>query len=88
MRAYYHDDLPGDPRLPHIDNTAPSVETETLARIGVLHWSIPIDAAGAWKDEIDRVATEREYKNRGIIEASRELMGAKYEQMSAAVYKE
>ena len=88
MRAYYSDDLPTDPRLPHIAPDAPAVDDATLKSIGVLHWSIPVDATGKWEQEINRVATEREYKNRDVVESSRALMGEEFEQKMAVVWKE
>ncbi|KAI0795660.1 Acireductone dioxygenase [Abortiporus biennis] len=78
MRAYFHDDLPGDERLPH--DTGRSVSTELLKSLGVLHWSVPVDDKGEWEEEIDTIAKDRDYKNRDIIEMSRELLGDSYEE--------
>ena len=88
MRAYYFDDVLSDQRLPHIASDAPAVDDATLKAIGLLHWSIPIDAMGQWEKEIDKVAREREYKNRDIVESSRALMGQEFEQKMAVVWKE
>lgn len=88
MRAYYFDDLPSDPRLPHIASGVPAVDDATLKAIGVLHWSIPVDASGQWEQEINKVASEREYKNRDVVESSRALMGEEFEQKMAVVWKE
>jgi hypothetical protein len=39
------------------------VSEQTLADLGVLYHSIPIDAEGAWKQSIDKFAAARGYKN-------------------------
>lgn len=107
MRAYYHDALPSDPRLPHISPTAPPVTDATLKAIGVLHWSIPVNPAipvdpsgacdpgsipveseGGWEAQIDAVARERGYKNRDVVESSREIMGEAFDEKMRVVYEE
>lgn len=88
MRAYYHDNLPEDPRLPHIDAGAPAVTDETLKAIGVLHWSIPVDAEGKWEQEIDKVAKEREYKNHDVVESGRAIWGDEFDNKIALLYAE
>lgn len=52
MRAYYHDNVMGDQRLPHIDTNRPDVSKEELAKIDVVLWSIPVDADGNWEQVI------------------------------------
>ena len=49
MKLYYYDNVEGDQRLPHFDKSLPSVGQDTLERIGVSHWSIPIDKDGKWQ---------------------------------------
>ena len=88
MHAYYHDSLSEDPRLPHIAAEAPAVTDETLKAIGVLHWSIPVDAEGTWEQEIDKVAQEREYKNRDVVESSRTVFGSEFDNKMALLYAE
>ena len=56
--------------------------------MGVLYWSVPVDAEGKWKQEIEKVAHEREYKNSDIVASSRETMGEKFEGAMAMVWKE
>ena len=93
MHAYYHNTLPGDPRLPHRGRAVP---TGALAAIGVLHWSIPVptnpesldDEHAQWRTDIDKVAAERDYKNRDVVESGRALLGDAFEERMAAVYAE
>ncbi|KAF7353536.1 1,2-dihydroxy-3-keto-5-methylthiopentene dioxygenase [Mycena sanguinolenta] len=86
MHAYYFDNLPTDQRLPHITDPARPVSPETLAKLGVLSWHVPVDGHESGVDESDdefevnRVAKERGYKNRDVINVSREGMGAVYEE--------
>lgn len=85
MRAYYYDDLPGSPTLPH---EAGLVDQATLESMGVLYFHIPIDAEGQWEVEVQRIATERGYKNRDIVESGRVLMGDGYEAAMTRVWRE
>jgi len=86
MRAYYFDNAPGDQRLPH-DSGNP-VSGETLTSINALHWSIPVDDAGKWKQQIDEVAHERGYKNRDIINVSKEGLGDLFESKLKGFFQE
>jgi len=47
MKAYYFDNVEGDQRLPHFDERP--VDEQTLERIGVKYWFIPIDTDGNWE---------------------------------------
>lgn len=85
MRAYYYDNLPGSPILPHESST---VDQATLESMGVLYYHIPIDPEGKWEMEVERIATERGYKNKDIVESGRELMGNGYEAAMTRVWKE
>ena len=49
MKAYYFDNAEGDQRLPHFDESLPPVDKDTLERIGVKYWFIPIDKDDNWK---------------------------------------
>ena len=49
MKAYYFDNVEGDQRLPHFDESLPPVDQNTLERIGVSYWFIPIDKDGNWQ---------------------------------------
>jgi 1,2-dihydroxy-3-keto-5-methylthiopentene dioxygenase len=86
MRAYYFDDQSGDQRLAH--DSGVSVSFETLQAIGVLHWAIPIDDKGKWEGEINAVAKERGYKNRDIINVSKEGLGDAYESKIKTFFEE
>ncbi|GBE77316.1 1,2-dihydroxy-3-keto-5-methylthiopentene dioxygenase 1 [Sparassis crispa] len=86
MRAYFMDELPGDQRLLH-DSGRPATD-EILSNIGVLHWHVPLDAAGEWENEINAIAAERDYKNRDIVVVNKEAMGAEFETKTKAFYHE
>jgi len=77
MRAYYFDNEPTDQRLPH--DTNEPVSAALLEKIGVLYWQIPVDDAEAIPAGVDEVARERGYKNRDIINVSKEGLGDLYE---------
>ncbi|EJD00525.1 1,2-dihydroxy-3-keto-5-methylthiopentene dioxygenase [Fomitiporia mediterranea MF3/22] len=78
MRAYYYDNIPGDQRLPH--DSGESVSQDTLTSLGVLYWQIPLLGDGEVDEEkIDEVAREREYKNRDVINVTKEGLGEAYE---------
>lgn len=49
MKVYYFDNVEGDQRLPHSDESLPPADQNTLERIGVSYWSIPIDLDGKWQ---------------------------------------
>ncbi|CDK26470.1 unnamed protein product [Kuraishia capsulata CBS 1993] len=63
MLAYYHDDdLSVDFREDH--NSGEEVSIETLKEVGVLYFKC------GTQDDVETIATEREYKNRDIIDLS------------------
>ena len=72
MRAYYFDNISGDQRLPHDFSPSRPVEGETLEKLGVHYWSIPVEGN---EPKIDAVAAERGYKNRDVINVSKEGLG-------------
>ncbi|KAL5514141.1 hypothetical protein ACEPAG_2902 [Sanghuangporus baumii] len=84
MRAYYYDDLPGDQRLLH--DSGVSVPVDTLKAIGVSYWSIPVDEKT--DEKIDQVARERDYKNRDIINVTKEGLGDAYEEKLKTFFAE
>lgn len=86
MRAYYMDDLPGDQRLLHDSGNA--VSDETLDKLGVLRWHIPVDPAGEWESQVDKIADERSYRNRDICLVTKEGMGDQYESNLKKFYHE
>ncbi|KAF7353425.1 1,2-dihydroxy-3-keto-5-methylthiopentene dioxygenase [Mycena sanguinolenta] len=99
MHAYYFDNLPTDQRLPHITDPARPVSPETLAKLGVLSWVVPVPPHAASPSnsqgiseeedcEVNRVAKERGYKNRDVINVSREGMGAVYDEKIRGFFEE
>ncbi|TFY76293.1 hypothetical protein EWM64_g7719 [Hericium alpestre] len=87
MRAYYFDNLTGDQCALHDSGRA--VSEEHLSALGVLHWKIiPIDEAGNWQGEIDSVAKEKSYKNREVINITKEGLGDAYESKLKMFYEE
>jgi len=86
MRAYYMDDLPGDQRMLH--DTGNAVSDETLDKLGVLRWHIPVDPTGEWESQVDKIADERSYRNRDICLVTKEGMGDQYESNLKKFYHE
>lgn len=71
MRAYFYDNLPGDQREPH--DSGKTVGVDELSKIGVLYYRI------SDLDGVNRLASERGYKNRDEITVSPVKMGDVYE---------
>ncbi|KAI9456043.1 1,2-dihydroxy-3-keto-5-methylthiopentene dioxygenase [Lactarius psammicola] len=86
MRAYYFDNLPGDQRLQH-DSGRP-IDPEHLRKLGVLYWTIPLDTAGGYEAEIDRIAEQQGYKNRDTINCTKEGLGDLYESKLKSFFDE
>ena len=88
MRAYYFDNLPGDQRLPH--DSERSVDIADLRKIGVLHWTVPLDQGAplGWESEIDRIAEQQGYKNRDMINVSKEGLGDQFETKIKSLFEE
>ena len=72
MRAYYYDNIPGDQRLPHDYIPSRPVSSETLKALGVSFWTIPIEG---YESNINEIADERGYRNRDIINVTKEGLG-------------
>lgn len=72
MRAYYFDNIPGDQRLPHDYVPSRPVSKETLDKLNVKSWRIPVEG---YEPKIDALALEQGYKNRDIINVSKEGLG-------------
>lgn len=85
MRAYYFDNLPGDQRLPHDYVPSRPVPPALLESIGVKYWEIPVEG---YEARIDAVAKERDYKNRDMINVSKEGMGEVYEDKIKGFFQE
>jgi len=85
MRAYYFDNLPTDQRLPHSHDPPKEVPLSLLPKLGVLHWRIPVeDHEGGLND----VARERSYKNRDVINVTKEGLGESYESKIKSFFEE
>ncbi|OAA44915.1 RmlC-like jelly roll fold protein [Metarhizium rileyi] len=80
MKAYEYDNLPGDQRLPHDSGRA--VGTEALGKLGVLYYHF------ADISDVDKLATDRGYKNRDEITVSPEQMGEEYEEKVKIFFNE
>jgi len=76
MRAYYFDNEPSDQRLPHDYNPSRPVDPSVLQRLGLLHWNVPVKGH---ENEINRISTERAYKNSDIINMTREGLGESFD---------
>lgn len=72
MRAYYYDNIPGDQRLPHDYNPSRPVSAETLEAIDVKYWTVPVEGH---ESKINSIAADRGYKNRDLINVSKEGLG-------------
>jgi len=72
MRAYYLDNLPGNPSLSHDCVPSRPVSAETLDRIKVEHWQIPVEG---YEPKVNEIARQRGYKNRDTIHICKENFG-------------
>ncbi|OIW33336.1 hypothetical protein CONLIGDRAFT_677132 [Coniochaeta ligniaria NRRL 30616] len=80
MKAYLYDDLPGDQRLPH--DSGKTVDADDLTKLGVLYYRF------SDVDGVNKLASERGYKNRDEITVSPEKMGAVYEEKVKSFFHE
>ncbi|KAG8997332.1 1,2-dihydroxy-3-keto-5-methylthiopentene dioxygenase [Tulasnella sp. 427] len=85
MRAYYFDNQPGDQRLPHDYDPSRPVDVDTLNKIGVLYWRVPVED---YRSQIDAIAAERDYKNRDTINVTKEGLGDQYEAKIKSFFEE
>ncbi|KDQ59089.1 hypothetical protein JAAARDRAFT_33819 [Jaapia argillacea MUCL 33604] len=83
VRVYYYDNIPGDQRLPH-DSGKP-VSLSTLEEIGVSYWYVPVEGH---ESKIEQIAKEREYKNRDVINVTKEGLGELYESKIKMFFEE
>jgi len=74
------DNQPGDQRLPHDSGRA--INVDALQQLGVLYYHIS-DIG-----QVDRIATERGYKNRDEIKVSPATMGDIYETKVKSFFEE
>ncbi|KAJ2932568.1 hypothetical protein H1R20_g4570, partial [Candolleomyces eurysporus] len=85
MRAYYYDNLPGDQRLPHDCVPSRPVSAEKLTQINIKFWQIPVEG---YEPKVDAVAKERGYKNRDLINVTKEGLGDIYEEKIKSFFEE
>ncbi|KAF9476652.1 Acireductone dioxygenase [Pholiota conissans] len=85
MRAYYFDNIRGDQRLPHDYVPSRPVSKETLDKLNVKFWIIPVEG---YETKVDAVAAERGYKHRDVINVSKEAMGEIYEKKIKTFFEE
>ena len=80
MKAYYFDDVPGDPRLPHTSSTS-TLPPSHISSLGLLHTYIPPPASDSEPapEALDALASARHYSHRDKITVSPDAMGAVYE---------
>ena len=71
MRAYWFDNLPGDQREPH--DSGREATPADLSKLGIVHYNY------SDLDDVNRIAKERNYKNRDEITISPTTMGDAYE---------
>ncbi|MCJ1381065.1 1,2-dihydroxy-3-keto-5-methylthiopentene dioxygenase [Xylographa soralifera] len=89
MKAYYYDDAPGDPRLPHHSPSTPAIPPSHLSTLGLLHQHIPVPPPSTPSPPaLDALATARGYQHRDTITVSPAAMGAVYTQKIAAFFAE
>jgi len=80
MRAYWFDNEAGDQREPH--DSGRSVSPAYLSKLGVLYYRISNES------EVDKLASNRSYKNRDVITVSPEKMGDIYEEKVKSFFNE
>ncbi|KAI4144707.1 MAG: hypothetical protein LQ340_006551, partial [Diploschistes diacapsis] len=76
MKAYYYDDVEGDPRLPH--TTQPDLPLSHLSALGVLTAHFPTSSPSS-PDGVNALARQRSYSHRDEITVSPQAMGSVYE---------
>ncbi|CED83574.1 -dihydroxy-3-keto-5-methylthiopentene dioxygenase [Phaffia rhodozyma] len=88
MKAYYYDNIEGDQRAPH--DSGEEVTPDELQRLGLFHEFIPLVGREEkdWTADIDRVAKERDYKNRDVINVSKAGLGELYESKIKSFFQE
>ncbi|TGO92504.1 hypothetical protein BPOR_0002g00510 [Botrytis porri] len=80
MRAYWFDNKEGDQRELH--DSGRDVNPEYLEELGVLYYRF------ADEKDVDKLASDRSYKNRDVITVSPEKMGDIYEEKVKSFFNE
>jgi hypothetical protein len=81
MRSHYYDNLPGDQRELHDAKPSRPVDPEVLQKLGIYHSFIPLEEHEAG---LDKIASERKYKNRDTVHISRASLGGVRENWHSA----
>ena len=58
---------------------------ETLESLGLKYWNVPLTG---WEVEIDKIASARGYKNRDIINVTKQGLGDAYETKIKSFFEE
>ncbi|KAF6233947.1 hypothetical protein HO173_007777 [Letharia columbiana] len=85
MRVFYHDDKPGDCRLPH--DSGVELSPTHLSSLGVLHYAFPPSSPSS-AAQVEDLAKARAYANRDEITVSPSAMGSVYEDKIKMFYDE
>ncbi|MCJ1318301.1 1,2-dihydroxy-3-keto-5-methylthiopentene dioxygenase [Xylographa vitiligo] len=89
MKAYYYDDLPGDPRLPHHSPSSPAIPPSHLTTLGLLHQHIPLPSpTSPSSPALEAIATARGYQHRDTITVSPAALGPAYGDKIRAFFAE
>ncbi|KAF2275169.1 uncharacterized protein EI97DRAFT_451098 [Westerdykella ornata] len=82
MKAYWFDNLPkqGDQREPH--DSGREVSPEYLSKLGILHFHYPN------LEDVNALASQRNYKNRDEVTISPQAMGDVYEDKVKTFFNE
>ncbi|KAJ1303694.1 hypothetical protein OPQ81_008119 [Rhizoctonia solani] len=82
MLAYVFDNVESDQRLPHITEPPLLISEAELNDLGVLYWRADD------QEIVESVAKERGYRNRDVINVSREGLGDAYESKIKGFFEE
>jgi len=76
--------------LPH--ETERPVDNANLRKLGILHWAISLDRdappGGGWESDIDRIVEQEGYRNRDMMNVTKEGFGDQFETKLKMFFKE
>ncbi|KAI5804081.1 Acireductone dioxygenase ARD family, partial [Peziza echinospora] len=84
MHAYEYDNLPGDPRLPHL--TPKTLTSDDLAALHIETFHFPATSSGL--SAVDTLALTRSYRNRDEVTISPVAMGKKVYEAKLKIFFE